>query len=56
VALFDFYMTYRRQQVQICNAISDACSVKFVALFIYRLSANGSASIVHIHEENISDA
>ena len=33
VALFDFYMTNRRQQVQIGNAISDTCSVKFVALF-----------------------
>jgi len=26
-------MTNRRQQVQIGNAISDTCSVKFVALF-----------------------
>jgi hypothetical protein len=56
VALFDFYMTNRRQQVQIGNAISDTCSVKFVALFIYKLSANGSASTIHIPGENISDA
>jgi len=28
-------MTNRRQQVQIGNAISDTCSVKFVALFLY---------------------
>ena len=56
MALSDFYMTNRRQQVQISNVISDTCSVKFVALFLYKLSGNGSASTIHISGEHISDA